>query len=124
MSNEYKEAISVDPDINTVAELFEPESDDDTPLAEEIADTATIQTIMDSFIEEISIMFVDAIEVSLEGNSVRTHIELMNLGQDTVDLAHNLKRELVAKLANRADVIVENGDMLRTQVNPPEVRES
>ena len=100
------------------------EQDDDTPLAEEIADTATIESLLDEFILEASTTFASVIEVAMEGNPVLTYLELVALGEDTIDAAHTLKRELIAKLANRADVIAEKGDMLRTQVNPPVVEEN
>src|SRR5208283_5773162 len=85
-------------------------------LVEELADTATIEQLLDDFIQEVSDLFVDAVEVSLDGNPVRTHLELTNLAQDTVDLAHTLKRELLEKIANRAEVIAEQGSQLRKQV--------
>jgi hypothetical protein len=100
------------------------ESDEDGPLAEELTDIATIEQLLDGFIQEVSEMFSDAYDVSLGGNPVLTHIELVNLGQDTVDLAHTLKRELLDKVANRSEVIAEQGAQLRTQVNPPVVEEN
>jgi hypothetical protein len=101
------------------------ESDEDGPLADELADMATIEQLLDGFIQEVSEMFIDALDISLEGNPVRTHLELVNLGQDAVDLAHSLKRELIAKVANRSEVIAERGGLnLRTQANPPVIEES
>src|SRR5271155_5740368 len=100
------------------------EFDEDTPLADEIIDTATIDSLMDEFIEEVSVMFIDIVELSMEGNPVRTHLELVNLGHDTVDLAHSLNRELLNRVANRPEKLAEVGDLLRTQVNPPVVEEN
>jgi len=92
------------------------DGDEDTPLAEEIADTATIESLLDEFILEASTTFASVIEVAMEGNPVLTYLELVALGEDTIDAAHTLKRELIAKLANRADVIAEQGSQLRKQV--------
>jgi len=98
------------------AEHPEVTGEDAYELVEELADTATIEQLLDDFIQEVSDLFVDAVEVSLDGNPVRTHLELTNLAQDTVDLAHTLKRELLEKIANRAEVIAEQGSQLRKQV--------
>ena len=93
-----------------------PEPDDDVELSEELADTATIEQLFDTFIQAVSEMFHDTLDVSLEGNPVKTHFELQAFGQDTVELAYELRRELVARVANRAEEIAEEGNLLRKQV--------
>src|SRR5271167_3773474 len=90
--------------------------ENDDELVEELADTVTIESLLDGFIQEVSEMFVDAYDVSLEGNPVRTHLELVNVGQDVVDLAHTLKRELLAN-ANRAEVISEQSGLLTPPIS-------
>ena len=93
-------------------------AENDGELVEELADTATIEQLLDTFIQEVSDILALAVEVSLEGNPVRTHLDLVNGGQDIVELAYELRAELVAKVANRAEVIEEQGDQLRKQVIP------
>src|SRR5271167_985217 len=92
--------------------------ENDDELVEELADTVTIESLLDGFIQEVSEMFVDAYDVSLEGNPVRTHLELVNVGQDVVDLAHTLKRELLAN-ANRAEQIAEQDVPGSTPISAP-----
>lgn len=99
-----------------VDEVIEDHFEENGELADEIADTATIEQLLDGYIQEVNEMFTDAFDVSLEGNPVRTHIELLNLGQDIVNLAHTLKRELLDRVANRAEIIAEQGSQLRKQV--------
>jgi hypothetical protein len=103
--------------------LPEISGEDDLELSEELADTATIETLLDGFIQEVSELFTMAVDVSLDGNPVRTHLELVNFGTDLVELTYQLRRDLVSKLAS-AEKLAENGNMLRTQVNPPIVEES
>jgi len=103
-------------------ELIIPEvtGDDDVELSEEIADTAVLSGLLDNFISEIQEMFSDTLEVSLEGNPVRTHLELVNFGQDIVELAYTLRHDLLHTFANRVDGFDERGDLLRTQIVEPE----
>jgi len=105
-------------ELNTAAaaEHLEVTGEDDVELSEELADTATIETLFDAFIEEVSQMFTDAIDVSLEGNAVRSHIELQNFGEETITLAYQLRNTLISKVANRAEVVAEEGNTLRKQV--------
>jgi len=91
------------------------ESNDET-LVEELADTVTIEKLMDAFIEEVTEILGAANEVSLDGNPVRTHLELVNASQDIVELAYELRQELISKVAVRAEQITEQGGNLRKQV--------
>jgi len=109
--------------LNEITGTPEVSGEDDIELSEELADTATIETLCDGFIDEVSEMFAMALDVSLDGNPVRTHLELVNFGADIVELTYQLRRDLIAKLAS-AEKLAEHGDMLRTQVNPPVVEES
>jgi len=104
-------------DFNAVA-AANPEltGEDDVELSEELADTATIETLLDGFIEEVSESFADALDVSLGGNAVLTHIELQNFGQDIITMAYALRNELITKVANRAEEVPEQGNTLRKQV--------
>lgn len=83
------------------AEMAEPT--DDVELQEELADTAIIDAVFEGYFQEINEMLVDALDVSLEGNPVKTHIELQNLGQDLVESAYSLRNELIARLAKRTE---------------------
>src|SRR5579863_5729678 len=83
--------------------------DDNDPeqLVEELADTVTIEKLLDTFIAEVSEILGATVEVSLDGNPVRTHLELVNAEQDIVELSYELRQELISKVANRAEVIAE-----------------
>lgn len=88
-------------------------------LVEEIADTATIEQLLDSYIGEVQSALDELVEVSLEGNPVRTHVELQAFGEDVVQQAFELRADLLEKLANRADQFAERSTacgQLRTQV--------
>lgn len=92
---------------------------DDEPLPdliEEIADTATIEQLFDAFILEVTDMFHDLHDVSLEGNAVRTHLTLAQFGEDTLSLAIELRNEMVERIATRSEAITEQGLQLRKQV--------
>lgn len=90
--------------------------ENDDELVEEIADTATIEELLDDFIQEVSEMHADLLETSLQGNSVKTHLQIQSFGQDLWEMAYTLRDELVVKLANRAEQFEEQGETLRTQV--------
>lgn len=109
--------------ISELADQIVSESAGDSELVEELADTVTIEKLLDTFIENASEMLALAVEVSLEGNPVRTHLELVTVGTDIVELAYELRQELVAKVANRAEVIAEQGNQLRKQVLDDEMND-
>lgn len=79
------------------------EPTDDVELSEELADIAIIDAAFEGFIQEVNEMLVDALDVSIEGNPVKTHIELTNLGQDLVESAYALRSELISRLAKRTE---------------------
>jgi hypothetical protein len=109
-----KEVLS---ELNAVAaEHPEIGGDDDLELSEELAATVIIEKLLDTFIEEITEILSTANEVSLDGNPVRTHLELVNASQDIVELAYELRGDLVRGVANRAEEIPEQGGNLRKQV--------
>lgn len=113
--------MATDQELNTVLNAVSadhPELDgtDDTDLTEEIADTATIGQLLDNFAAEVEDMFCDAIDLSLEGNPVRTHVELVSLHQEVGEMICRLRADLVAGVANRAEEIEEQGNQLRKQV--------
>jgi len=85
-------------------------------LVEELAATVTIEKLLDAFIEEVGEILGAANEVSLDGNPVRTHLELVNASQDIVELAYELRGDLIRGVANRAEEIPEQGSQLRKQV--------
>jgi hypothetical protein len=91
--------------------------EDDVELSEELADRTTIENLFDSFIQEVGEMFHNALDVSIDGNPVRTHLELVNFGQDTIELAYELRRELIARVANRAEQFTEQEVVSPTVAN-------
>ena len=90
--------------------------DDSQGLVEEIADTTTIEGLIDVFIMEMNELFDDLIATSYEGNAVKTHVELVNVSTDLQELVYDLKTQLLERIANRAETITEQGDHLRKQV--------
>ena len=97
------DALPIDPERLKMIETEMAEPTDDVELQEELADTAIIDAVFEGYIQEINEMLVDALDVSLEGNPVKTHIELQNLGQDLVESAYTLRNELIARLAKRTE---------------------
>ena len=95
----------IDPEKLKIQEAEMAEPTDDIELSEELADTAIIEGVFDEFIQEINEMLVDVLDVSIEGNPVKTHIELTNLGQDLVELAYELRSELIQRLAKRTEEV-------------------
>jgi hypothetical protein len=91
----------IDPQHIQEPEMVEPT--DDVELSEELADTAIINTAFEGFFQELNEMFADALDVSIEGNPVKTHIELTNLGQDLVEASYALRNELIQRLAKRTE---------------------
>jgi hypothetical protein len=100
--------------------------DDDGELTEELADTATIEQLLDTFIGEVGDILDLAVEVSVEGNPVRTHLDLVTARQDIIELAQELRAELVAKVAVRAEEIPEQNGLGVTTISaathPSELR--
>ena len=92
------------------------EHDEGQDLVEEIAATATIEELMDSFIQEVSEMYADLQDTSLEGNAVKTHLEIQAFGQELWEMAYELKDDLVNRVANRSEEFAEKGGSLRKQV--------
>jgi hypothetical protein len=85
-----------------------PEAEEEAvDLAEELADTTTIEQLFDTYIGEVQELLAETLEVSLEANPVRTHLELAATAQDVVELAYQLRSDLLAKVANRAEQIDE-----------------
>ncbi len=114
MSKQYQD---VSDELNAVAaEHPEMTVDDSEELVEEIADTATIHDLLDEHISTMEEIFEDVIKTSLEGNPVRTHVELVNAVNDAFQMALELKAELVARLANRAEELPETGLQMRKQI--------
>jgi hypothetical protein len=97
-------------------EHLEVTGEDDGELTEELADTAVIEQLLDTFVGEVGDILDLAVEVSMEGNPVRTHLDLVTARQDIVELAQELKQELISKVAVRAEEIAEQGLNLRKQV--------
>jgi hypothetical protein len=101
------------------------EVNDDPELVEELADTVTIEKLMDAFIAEVSEILGTTVEVSLDGNPVRTHLELANAEQDIVELAYELRQDLLTKIANRAEAITEQNfgaTQIAAATHPSELR--
>ena len=112
-------------DVKPLAEYLEPVAQDEaTELAEELADTVIIEQLVDKYIQETSEMFYGLLDLSMEGNPVKTHFALQSFGDEIINSAYILRSELIAKLANRAEEFAEKGDHLRKQVVDEQSEES
>jgi hypothetical protein len=69
--------------------------EDDGDLAEELASTTIINGLLDAYIGRVQEMFDDAVEVSIEGNPVKTYLELSSLGEEMMENAHELRMQLL-----------------------------
>lgn len=109
-------ANELDIDRTRIIEEQMAEPSDTEELVEELADTATIEQLFDTYLVEVSDMFQELLEVSADGNPVRTHLELQAVAEDVLGMAYQLRADLIARIANRAEQFPTNGDHLTKQV--------
>jgi hypothetical protein len=83
------------------AEMAEPA--DDVELTEELADTAIIEQLFDEYHNTVQELFTDAIEAAVIGTHVQAYLELRNFGEDVMQIAAELRAELIARLAKRTE---------------------
>lgn len=110
MNNEQLDNI-----IPQIATLGEPEAEDNE-LTEELAATATIDSLFDNFVTNVHGWLMNTVEVSEQGNPVRTHLSLLSLSDDIVTEAYELQRALIDQIAKRGEEIAVQGADLRKQV--------
>lgn len=94
----------------------DPDVDEGDVMVAEVVDTATIDGIMDEFINATSEVFEELIEVSHNGNPVATHMALLSVVSAVEEALYQLKDELIESLAKHGDEFQEKGGTLRTQV--------
>jgi hypothetical protein len=83
------------------AEMAEPA--DDVELTEELADTAIIEQLFDEYHNTVQELFTDAVEAAISGTHVQSYLELRNFGDDVMQIAAELRVELIARLAKRTE---------------------
>jgi hypothetical protein len=82
-------------------EMAEPA--DDVELTEELADTAIIEQLFDEYHNTVQELFSDAVDAAVTGTHVQAYLELRNFGEDVMQIAAELKTELIARLAKRTE---------------------
>jgi hypothetical protein len=92
-----------------------PDADEGDDLAQEIADTAAINQIMDTYIEQQHLAIQEVIEISEKGNPVATHMALLSLYDEILNMSYDLQHQFVRN-AERGESFSEKGGELRTQV--------
>jgi hypothetical protein len=106
--------------VAAVAAAYNAENDiakeESNELIEELASTTVLHETFGRFIKGINETFAALEELSEEGNPVRTHIAIIGMYSQLITTAHQLRDELIEKLAQRGDEITEQGGTLRKQV--------
>lgn len=85
------------------AEMAEPA--DDVELTEELADTAIIEQLFDEYHNTVQELFTDATDAAISGTHVQAYLELRNFGEDVMQIAAELRAELLARIAKRTEEI-------------------
>jgi hypothetical protein len=114
--------------IEVGAEHPEVTREDDGDLTEELVATTTIEELFDNYISTMQELLDEVLDLSVEGNPVKTHLGLMVYAEETVAAAFELRQQLVDRLADRSEQFPEQevnplgvtnlsvGDQLRKQV--------
>ena len=89
---------------------------EEVELVEELADTATITELVDTFILDVSEEFNNLIGISYQGNPVLTHLQLVEASKGIIRGLYDLRRQLIDSVAKRGEEVTEKGGLLRTQV--------
>jgi hypothetical protein len=84
-------------------EMAEPA--DDVELTEELADTAIIEQLFEEYHATVQELFGDAVDAAISGTHVQAYLELRNFGEDVMQIAAELKSELIQRLAKRTEEI-------------------
>lgn len=95
----------IDPERLKMIETEMAEPTDDLELSEELADTAIIEQLFTQYIGTVQELFGDAIDLAINGNHVQAYLELRNFGEDVMQIAAELKSELISRLAKRTEEI-------------------
>jgi prophage DNA circulation protein len=99
--------VTLDPDVA---------ADDATELVDELVSTTVLYDTFGRYITYLTDAFEHLSEVSLDGNPVVTHVTIQGYAEAMIAGAHELRDELIEKLAQRGEQITEKGGTLRTQV--------
>jgi hypothetical protein len=99
------------------------DADEATELVDELVSTTTLYETFGRFIAHVQYNFSALKAISEESNPVRTHLSIVSVEEELLQAAHNLRDELIEKLAERGEKITEKGGTLRTQVLNDEAEE-
>lgn len=102
----------------------DPIEDEQDELVEELADTATIDELMATYIGNVAQWFEDLTAMSEESNPVRTHIGITSLAEAVLTESYSLREKLIELLAKRGDDFNKTGHTITKQVVDPTDEES
>jgi hypothetical protein len=103
----------------------DPIEDEQDDLVGEIAATATIDELMETYIANISQWFDDLTAMSEESNPVRTHIGITSLAEAVLTESYSLREKLIELLAKRGEEgFNRTGHTITKQVVDPTDEES
>ena len=103
---------------------LESEVGEEIELVDELVSTTTLYDLFGRFITQMDQTFTTVEELSEEGNPVRTHLAILGAYEELTTAAHQLRDELIEKLAQRGERITEKGGTLRRQVLEDEDEDS
>ena len=95
----------IDPEKLKMEAVEMAEPTDDIELSEELADTAIIEQLFEEYHTTVQELFDDAVDAAVSGTHVQAYLELRNFGEDVMQIAAELKTELVQRLAKRTEEI-------------------
>jgi hypothetical protein len=98
------------------ADGYVADAEEATELVEELVSTTTLYDTFGRYVTYVTDAFDHLTDVSLEGNPVVTHVTIQAYREAIIASAHELRDELIEKLAQRGEQITEKGGTLRTQV--------
>jgi hypothetical protein len=81
----------------------DPVEDEQQELVEELAATATIDELMETYIANVAQWFEDLTAMSEESNPVRTHIGITSLAEAVLTESYSLREKLIELLAKRGE---------------------
>ena len=105
------------------ADGYVADAEEATELVDELVSTTVLYDTFGNFISYLTEAFQDLESISEEGNPVITHISIQEYKRAIIAGAHELRDELIEKLAKRGEEITEKGGTLRTQVLNDEAEE-
>lgn len=97
----------------------DPIEEEQDELVEELAATATIDELMETYIGNVAQWFEDLTAMSEESNPVRTHIGITSLAESVLTESYSLREKLIDLLAKRGEDFNKTGHTITKQVVDP-----